>query len=84
VEYGLLTTKPTWLLRNIGAFEHFVVSYAKKVIPQSVRDKYNELRASWKDEDHAHASGDRAGWGVEEAEERNKSQASMSETILYT
>jgi hypothetical protein len=56
--------------------EEFVVSIAKKVIPQSVRDKYNEYRAAWKGEDHAHAGGDRAGWGVEEAEERNKSEAS--------
>ncbi|KAI0394108.1 hypothetical protein F5Y17DRAFT_458279 [Xylariaceae sp. FL0594] len=70
---------------RIGAFEHFVISNAKKVIPQSVRDKYNEYRASWKgdqqqqqqEKEEGSTTVDGSGWGVEEAEERNKSEASL-------
>ncbi|KAI1816238.1 hypothetical protein GGS20DRAFT_583617 [Poronia punctata] len=71
---------------RIGAFEEFVVSNAKKVIPQSVRDKYNHYRnrgagagagAGAEDHDEQQTAPVPAGWGVEEAEIRNKSEASL-------
>ncbi|KAL7623482.1 DUF1279 superfamily [Parahypoxylon ruwenzoriense] len=64
--------------------EHFVVSNVKKAIPQSVRNKWHEYRESLQDAEREHLGNEEvsehvemAGWGVEEAERRNKAEASL-------
>lgn len=57
-----------------------MVSHVVKLIPDSVRNRWNEYRAALKE---ARQSGNSeqveiVGWGVEEAEERNKSDASTT------
>ncbi|KAI1372886.1 hypothetical protein F4677DRAFT_237406 [Hypoxylon crocopeplum] len=69
---------------RIGEIEHFVVSNASKVIPESVRDKWHEYRKSMKSAEKEHLGNEEisehvemAGWGVEEAERRHKAEASL-------
>ncbi|KAI2623806.1 hypothetical protein GGS21DRAFT_533442 [Xylaria nigripes] len=66
---------------RIGDIEHFVVSQAKKVIPESVRNRWNAYREALKKEQagDGETSGEVevVGWGVEEAEKRNKTEASL-------
>lgn len=63
-----------------GQFEHYVVT---KVIPESVRTTWNEWRQSLKNEEKSHLGNNNisenvemTGWGVEQAQERNKEEAS--------
>ncbi|UKZ91957.1 uncharacterized protein TrAFT101_006925 [Trichoderma asperellum] len=70
---------------RIGQLEHYVVSAVAKVIPESVRMKWNEWRHSLKNEEKSHLgsndiseSVEMAGWGVEHAQERNKEEASLA------
>jgi N-terminal acetyltransferase 2 len=67
----------------IGEWEHVIVSYAKRLIPESIKTKWHEYKESVKRaerqmtgkqdvSDHVET----AGWGVEEAKERNKRDAS--------
>ncbi|UKZ61970.1 uncharacterized protein TrAtP1_003231 [Trichoderma atroviride] len=67
---------------RIGQFEHYVVT---KVIPESVRTAWNEWRQSLKSEEKSHLgnsnisdSVEMAGWGVEQAQERNREEASLA------
>ncbi|KAI6090013.1 hypothetical protein F4821DRAFT_46553 [Hypoxylon rubiginosum] len=69
---------------RIGAIEHFVVSHVSKVIPQSVRDWWQEYRAALKQSEQETIGNDEisehvemAGWGVEEADKRHKAEASL-------
>ncbi|KAI0144239.1 hypothetical protein F4776DRAFT_653525 [Hypoxylon sp. NC0597] len=69
---------------KIGEIEHFVVSNVKKVIPQSVRNWWHEYREALKESEREHLGNgeisehvEMAGWGVEEAERRNKAEASL-------
>ncbi|RFU76673.1 peptide alpha-n-acetyltransferase [Trichoderma arundinaceum] len=68
---------------RIGQVEHFVVSKVAKLIPESVREEWREYRASLKREEQQHLGGseisdkvEMVGWGVEQAQERNKEEAS--------
>ncbi|TVY83818.1 putative N-terminal acetyltransferase [Lachnellula suecica] len=70
---------------RIGEWEHIVVSNIKKVIPDSVKQTWNEWRASMKKTEHEVTGSETAsehvemvGWGVEEAEEKNKKNASLA------
>ncbi|KAH8200105.1 hypothetical protein TruAng_005726 [Truncatella angustata] len=69
---------------KIGELEHWVVSNVKKIIPQSVQDKWHEWRSTLKEEEKEAFDNNNlsehvemAGWGVEEAEARNKAEASL-------
>ncbi|KAI0472936.1 hypothetical protein GGR56DRAFT_590381 [Xylariaceae sp. FL0804] len=69
---------------RIGQLEHFLVSNIKKFIPESLRDKWHEYRKALKEAEVENLGNDElsehvemAGWGVKEAEERNKSEASL-------
>jgi hypothetical protein len=66
-----------------GKIEHYVVSTAKQFIPESVRQKWHEYWQSIKSKEVETLGSDgisdkveMAGWGVEEAQERNKEEAS--------
>ncbi|KAM0461125.1 hypothetical protein ACHAPV_004439 [Trichoderma viride] len=67
---------------RIGQFEQYVVT---NVIPESVRTTWNEWRQSLKKEEKSHLgnsnisdSVEMAGWGVEQAQERNREEASLA------
>ncbi|KAI0399331.1 hypothetical protein F4802DRAFT_610961 [Xylaria palmicola] len=66
---------------RIGEIEHWVVSHATKLIPESVLNRWREYRAALKEAKHGEASdGEQvevAGWGVEAAEERHQAGASL-------
>ncbi|KAH7026097.1 uncharacterized protein B0I36DRAFT_153751 [Microdochium trichocladiopsis] len=64
---------------RIGALEHWIMGYVKKAIPQSVQEWWHEYRKSVKQAEVENLGNDEisehiemAGWGVEEAERRNK------------
>ncbi len=74
-----------WIANNqvTGEWEHIIVSNVKRLIPESVKVKWREYKESVKQaerqmtgkqdvSDHV----EMAGWGVEEAQERNKKDAS--------
>ncbi|KAI0431728.1 hypothetical protein F5Y09DRAFT_183337 [Xylaria sp. FL1042] len=66
---------------RIGDLEHWVVSHASRIIPESIRNRWNEYRAALKEATQGRSSDDAqaevSGWGVEQAEERNKAEASL-------
>ncbi|KID87186.1 peptide alpha-N-acetyltransferase [Metarhizium guizhouense ARSEF 977] len=69
---------------TIGKIEHYVVSTVKRFIPESVRQKWHEYWQSIKSKEVETMGNDNisdkvemAGWGVEEAQERNKEEASL-------
>ncbi|KAI1495109.1 peptide alpha-N-acetyltransferase Nat2 [Biscogniauxia mediterranea] len=69
---------------RIGELEHFVVSNVKKLIPEPVRERWNEYRKALKEAEQENLGNndvaehvEMAGWGVEEAEKRNKAEASL-------
>ncbi|KAI8949077.1 hypothetical protein F4801DRAFT_423056 [Xylaria longipes] len=66
---------------RIGELEHWVVSHAAKVIPDSVRNRWNEYRTALKEGGQGQSDGGEqvqvVGWGVAEAEQRNKTEASL-------
>lgn len=72
------------LIWSTGYYEHLVISNVKKAIPQSVKTFWNEWRASMKKAE-TDITGDQkisegvemAGWGVEEAQEKDNAEASM-------
>jgi hypothetical protein len=66
-----------------GEIEHFIVSNVQKVIPQGAKDWWHEYSQSLKNAEKEHLGSDEisegvemAGWGVEEAQARNKAGAS--------
>ncbi|KAI0842441.1 hypothetical protein F5Y06DRAFT_257627 [Hypoxylon sp. FL0890] len=69
---------------RIGEIEHWVVSNVKKLIPESVRNRWHEYRKALKESERENLGNEEisehvemAGWGVEEAERRNKAEASL-------
>jgi hypothetical protein len=74
---------------HIGEWEHIIVSNIKSVIPESVKQKWHEWRVSVKQAEREFTGQENvteglemAGWGVEEAEARNKKDASKQCSIL--
>ena len=66
---------------HLGEWEHIVVSYIKQAIPQPVQEAWHSWRSSMKKAEGAVEGGEGAepaGWGVEEADARNKKEASTS------
>ncbi|KAI1363738.1 hypothetical protein F5Y08DRAFT_232698 [Xylaria arbuscula] len=66
---------------RIGEIEHWVVSNVSRAIPESIRNRWNEYRSALKEAKQEQSQGgsevEVSGWGVEEAEIRNKSEASL-------
>ncbi|KAL0942536.1 peptide alpha-N-acetyltransferase [Colletotrichum truncatum] len=69
---------------RIGQLEHWVTSHVKKIIPESVQNWWTEYRAALSKAETEQFGNDdiseaveMAGWGVEEAEARNKAEASL-------
>ncbi|KAI0110880.1 hypothetical protein GGR51DRAFT_510345 [Nemania sp. FL0031] len=66
---------------RIGDLEHWLVSNITKLIPESVRHRWNEYREALKEAKREQAGNaeqvEIAGWGVEEAEKRNNTEASL-------
>lgn len=64
-----------------GELEHWVVSHVSRAIPEPIRNRWNEYRSALKEAKQEQSQGgpevEISGWGVEEAEKRNKSEASM-------
>ncbi|TVY47105.1 putative N-terminal acetyltransferase [Lachnellula occidentalis] len=72
-------------VKNIGEWEHIIVSNVKKMIPDSVKETWHEWRASMKKAEQENFGNEEisdavemAGWGVEEAEQKNKMDASLA------
>jgi len=72
----------------VGAWEHVAVTHIKAVLPESVKELWHELRTSyWPAKQEPALEG--AGWGVEEAEQDNKTNASkpmqfhLAPTTIY-
>ncbi|KAG9249041.1 hypothetical protein BJ878DRAFT_401603, partial [Calycina marina] len=70
---------------RIGEWEHTVVEAVKKVIPESVKTTWADWRSSMKSaeqeltgEEKLSECVDMTGWGVEEAEKKNKAEASLA------
>ncbi|KAL3425804.1 peptide alpha-N-acetyltransferase Nat2 [Phlyctema vagabunda] len=65
---------------RIGEWEDIIVSHAKAVIPESVKETWHEWRRSVKVAagEKVDEGIDMAGWGVEEAAEHNKRDASLA------
>lgn len=70
---------------RIGEIEHYIVSNAKKLIPQSVQDRWHAYRQALKTGEKENIGNndisehlEMAGWGVEEAQARNRAEASKS------
>lgn len=72
-----------------AAIEEWVVSNFKKIIPEGVKQQFNEWRAAWhgtyKDaenkelgDNHISEEVEKVGWGVEEAQQAHKADASKS------
>ncbi|KAH8687764.1 hypothetical protein BGZ60DRAFT_394409 [Tricladium varicosporioides] len=65
---------------RIGEWEHIIISNIKRLIPESVKQTWHTWRTTMKNAAGKEASEkvEMAGWGVEEAEERNKRDASLA------
>jgi len=73
---------------RIGRWEEILVTNVKKLIPDSVENFWHEWRASMKKAEQEFTGDDvvsdaveMAGWGVEEATEKNKKDASLATTL---
>ncbi|TGO53198.1 hypothetical protein BCON_0128g00260 [Botryotinia convoluta] len=69
---------------RIGEWEHTITSSIKTIIPESIKTTFHEWRVAMQKASHDVTGSDKlgdgvemAGWGVEEAEERNKRDASL-------
>ncbi|KAI1177625.1 hypothetical protein F4777DRAFT_540738 [Nemania sp. FL0916] len=66
---------------RIGELEHWLVSHITHLIPDSIRIRWNEYRAALKQARQEQYGNEEevevAGWGVEAAEQRNNSEASL-------
>ncbi|KAF7892388.1 uncharacterized protein EAF01_010468 [Botrytis porri] len=69
---------------RIGEWEHTITSSVKSIIPESIKTTFHEWRVAMKKASQDVTGSDKlgdgvemAGWGVEEAEERNKRDASL-------
>lgn len=74
----------------LGKIEHWVVSNFKAMIPESVKEKWNGYWAAVKKVESEKMGDDEitdkvemVGWGVEEAQQRNKEEASTYNPHLH-
>lgn len=70
---------------RIAEVERWVMAGLKKVVPESVKERWHEYRAAFKDaereelgDNHVSEDVEKVGWGVEKAQERHKEEASKS------
>lgn len=70
---------------RIAEVERWVMAGVKKVVPDSVKERWYEYRAAFKDAEKKELGDNRVsedvekvGWGVEKAQERHKEEASKS------
>jgi len=70
---------------RVGEWEHLIVSHVKQLIPESVKSSWREWRQAMKNaerevtgQEKINEDVEMAGWGVEEATERNKKDASLA------
>lgn len=70
---------------RIAEVERWVMAGIKKVVPESVKERWHEYRAVFKDaekkelgDNHVSEDVEKVGWGVEKAQERHKEEASKS------
>ncbi|RDW62698.1 peptide alpha-N-acetyltransferase [Coleophoma crateriformis] len=70
---------------RIGHWEHVVVTQVKAIIPESVKQTWHDWRESMKQaehdvtgKEHINDGVEMAGWGVQEATEKNKRDASLA------
>ncbi|KAF4984618.1 hypothetical protein FZEAL_230 [Fusarium zealandicum] len=75
---------------KIGEAEHYVVSTAKEMIPDSIRKAWHEYWQSFKKAETATLGDDdisdkmeMATWGVEKAQERNRADATTQLALAY-
>lgn len=68
---------------NIADIEHWVLSNVKKIIPEDVKEWWHDYRTAMKNpegyelgDNQTSKDMDKAGWGVEEAQERHTADAS--------
>lgn len=87
----LICTHAKGELANIssGRWEEILVTNVKKLIPDSVENFWHEWRASMKKAEQEFTGDDvvsdaveMAGWGVEEATEKNKKDASKFQALV--
>lgn len=72
---------------RIAEIEHWVMAGVKKVVPESVKQRWHEWRAAFKDaereelgDNHVSEDVEKVGWGVEKAQKAHKEEASKSHT----
>lgn len=70
---------------DTAAIEEWILSNVKKFVPEGVKEWWHEWRATVKDvekqeigDNHITQDLDKIGWGVEEAQQRHKADASES------
>lgn len=70
---------------RIAEVEHWIMAGVKKVVPESVKQRWHEYRAAFKNaereelgDNHVSEDVEKVGWGVEKAQERHKEEASKS------
>lgn len=74
---------------RIAEVERWVMAGVKRVVPESVKERWHEYRAAFKDAEREELGDNRVsedvekvGWGVEKAQERHKEEASKSHTSV--
>ncbi|KAI7777175.1 hypothetical protein LA080_003907 [Diaporthe eres] len=70
---------------RIAEVERWVMAGVKKVVPESVKERWHEYRAAFKDaereelgDNHVSEDVEKVGWGVEKAQERHTEEASLA------
>ena len=70
---------------RIAEVEHWIMAGVKRVVPESVKQRWHEYRAAFKEaekeelgDNHVSEDVEKVGWGVEKAQERHKEEASKS------
>lgn len=70
---------------RIADVERWVMAGVRKVVPESVKERWHEYRAAFKDaekeelgDNHVSEDVEKLGWGVEKAQERHKEEASLA------
>ncbi|KAJ4415467.1 DUF1279 super [Gnomoniopsis sp. IMI 355080] len=77
------------LVKWAAAIEEWVVSNFKRIIPEGVKQQVNEWRAAWRGtykdiekeeigDNHISEGVEKVGWGVEEAQQAHKADASLA------
>lgn len=72
---------------RIAEVERWVMAGLKRIVPESVKQRWHEYRGALKDaekeelgDNHVSEDVEKVGWGVEKAQERHKEEASKSNT----